>query len=410
MAEHQAGGVGADGAAHSRADNGPAPDPSGGRPAWRRHLDWTVVVPLLGLVVLGLSWGRSLSTPVLVLVAVLLVASVLAAVHHAEVIAHRVGEPLGSLVLAVAVTVIEVALIVTLTVSADKDVSTLARDTVFAAVMLTLNFIVGLSILIASLRHHLAEFNPEGTGAALSAALTLVILCFVVPRYTTTTSGPDFSPAQLGFAAVCSLAVYLLFLFTQTVRHRDFFLPVKQAVSGSGPTPGHGDEGDGIEPDDAEDHADVDSQRSSTAAFALLVAALVAVVGLAKVESAPIERIVSRLGLEHAFVGVVVAIVVLGPESVAAARAAYADRVQTSLNLAYGSCLACVGLTIPVIALSTIWIDQPLHLGLDPVHLVLLVATGFVSVLTVVPGRAKPLQAGLHLTLAAAFIFLTVQP
>ena len=152
----------------------------------------------------------------------------LAAVHHAEVVAHRVGEPYGSLVLAVAVTIIEVGLIVTLMVTTDKDTAGLARDTVFAAVMITLNGIVGISLLVGALKHHLAVFNPEGTGAALATVIALAVLCLVVPSVTTSQPGPEFTGAQLTFAAIASLALYGMFVFTQAIRHRDFFLPVTQ--------------------------------------------------------------------------------------------------------------------------------------------------------------------------------------
>ncbi len=360
-------------------------------------MPWTTVVPLLAAVLLGLTWGRHPGDAVLAVVAVLLVGAVLAAVHHAEVVAHRLGEPFGSLLLAVAVTVIEVALIVTLMLSGGKDTSTLARDTVFAAVMISINGIVGLSLLVSALRHHLAVFNPEGTGAALSTVVTLAAVCLVLPRFTTTEAGPEFSPAQLAFAAVASLALYALFVFTQTVRHRDFFLPVS-------------DDGSGRPDADGDGHADPPSGREALLSLGLLCVALVSVVGLAKVESPAIERGVAALGFPHAFVGVVIALLVLLPESISAVRSAARERVQTSLNLAYGSAMASIGLTIPALAVASIWLDGPLHLGLEPMQIVLLFISVVVSILTVVPGRAKPLQGGVHLVLLAAFVFLSVQP
>lgn len=176
---------------------------------------WTAVVPVVALVLLGATWGRDLGGVVVVLIGVFLVGSVLAAVHHAEVVAHRVGEPYGSLVLAVAVTVIEVALIVTLMVGGGPDTSTLARDTVFAAVMITMNGIVGLSLVVGALKHHLANFNPEGTGSALATVMALAGLTLVLPRFTTSKPGLEFSPSQLAFAAVASLTLYGMFVFTQ---------------------------------------------------------------------------------------------------------------------------------------------------------------------------------------------------
>jgi Ca2+:H+ antiporter len=196
---------------------------------------WTVVAPVLAVLLLAVVWGRDPAPVVAVVVGLVLAGAVLAAVHHAEVVAHRVGEPFGSLVLAVAVTVIEVALIVTLMVSGGPDSSSLARDTVFAAVMITANGIVGLSLLVGAARFGLAVFNAEGTGAALATVATLAALSLVLPTFTTTVPGPEFSPGQLAFAAIASLLLYATFVVTQTVRHRDFFLPVDEgAASGEG--------------------------------------------------------------------------------------------------------------------------------------------------------------------------------
>jgi Ca2+:H+ antiporter len=357
---------------------------------------WSTIVPPVSLIVLGIGWVTHPEGPVGVLVvAVFLVAAVLAAVHHAEVVAHRVGDPLGSLVLAVAVTVIEVALIVTLMVGGSEDASTLARDTVFAAVMLTMNGIVGLSLVVGALKHHLAVFNPEGTGSALATVVTLAGLTLVLPTFTVSDPGPEFTPGQLAFAAVASLAVYLAFVFTQTVRHRDFFLPPDTGRAGPA--------------DDAE-HADPPADRQALLSLALLGVALVDVVGLAKVESHPLENAVDAVGLPHAFVGVVIATLVLLPEGISAVRAAARDRVQVSLNLAYGSAMASIGLTIPVLALAKIWLDGPLSLGLGSTQLVLLFLSAIVGVLTVVPGRSKPLQGVLHLVLLATFVAVSIQP
>ena len=187
---------------------------------------WTAVVPVLAIVLLAFTWGRGLPGVVVAVVTLLLAGAVLAAVHHAEVIAHRVGEPFGSLVLAVAVTIIEVALIVTLMADGGDKSATLARDTVFAAVMITCNGIVGLCLLVGALRHRVAVFNPEGTGAALATVATLATLSLVLPTFTTSKPGPEFSTAQLTFAALASLVLYGLFVTTQTVRHRDYFLPI----------------------------------------------------------------------------------------------------------------------------------------------------------------------------------------
>ncbi|MEU2391242.1 ionic transporter y4hA [Streptomyces sp. NPDC007369] len=362
---------------------------------------WTVVVPLVSLLALVLSWGRDLPGLAVAVVAACLAGAVLAAVHHAEVVAHRVGEPFGSLVLAVAVTVIEVALIVTLMADGGDKTASLARDTVFAAVMITCNGIVGLSLLVGALRNRVAVFHPEGSGAALATVATLATLSLVLPTFTTSKPGPEFSTAQLAFAAVASLALYGLFIAVQTVRHRDYFLPVATATAtATGDGRGAG----------AEEHAAPPSARAASISLALLFVALVAVVGDAKAVSPSIEAGVAVAGLPQAVVGVVIALLVLLPETLAAVRAARRDRVQTSLNLAYGSSIASIGLTIPAIALASLWLSGPLLLGLGPVHMVLLALTVVVGALTVVPGRATLLQGGVHLVILAAYLFLAVSP
>ncbi|MHA7261984.1 calcium:cation antiporter [Arthrobacter sp. TMN-37] len=357
---------------------------------------WTVAVPGVALLLLLLTWQRDLGALAVAVVAIVLVGAILAAVHHAEVIAHRVGEPLGSLVLAVAVTVIEVALIVTLMISGGPETASLARDTVFAAVMITANGIVGLALLVGSVRYGTVRFNPEGTGAALAVTATLATMTLVLPRFTSARPGPEFSPAQLAFAGIASLALYAAFVSTQTVRHRDFFLPVSSA--GRAPAP------------EEEEHAAPPTTRAALASLGLLAAALVAVVGLAKTVSPTIEAGVKAAGIPESFVGVVIALLVLMPEGLAATRAALRDRIQTSLNLGYGSAIASIGLTIPAIALSTIWLEGPLILGLGQTEIVLLTLTVVVSVLTVAPGRATRLQGAVHLILFSAFVFLAINP
>ena len=374
---------------------------------------WTTVAPLLAIVALVPAWfAHPEGAVVLGLLAVLMVGAVLAAVHHAEVVAHRVGEPYGSLLLAIAVTIIEVGLIVTLMVTADKDASGLARDTVFAAVMITVNGIVGISLLVGALKHHLAVFNPEGTGAALATVISLAVLCLVIPSVTTSQPGPEFTGAQLAFAAIASLALYGMFVFTQTIRHRDFFLPVTHGQHSPVVTSAGGGDSFEHQPVDLDEdgHADPPSDRAAYTSLGLLVVSLVAVVGLAKIESPAIESGVAALGFPQAVVGVVIALLVLAPETIAAVRAAARNRVQVSLNLAMGSAMASIGLTIPAIAIASIWLDGPLALGLNQLQTVLLLLTAAVAILTVVPGRAKPLQGGVHLVLLAAFLFLTIAP
>lgn len=399
---------------------------------------WTTWMPVLALVALVFGWGRDLSGLGVALVALCLFGAVLAAVHHAEVVAHRVGEPLGSLVLAVAVTVIEVGLIVMLMSGGGDKASTYARDTVFAAVMITCNGIVGLCLLVGALRNRTVVFNAEGSGGALATVITLASMTLVLPTFTTGAEGPEFTAGQLAFAAVASLALYILFVTVQTVRHRDYFLPVDRrhehatahgkpsgpvsgargASAGGEGTDGDADAGATVAEagtgatigDDGEEHAPPPSARAAAISLSLLVLSLVAVVGNAKVISPTIEQGVDDAGLPYGVVGVVIALMVLLPETLSAVRSARRDRMQTSLNLAYGSAIASIGLTVPTIAFASLWLTGDLELGLEPLHLVLLALTAAVSALTVVPGRATLLQGGVHLALFSAFIFLSLSP
>ena len=356
-----------------------------------RALSWTTVVPVLALIPLALTWGTKPGTPVLIVVGLFLAGSVLAAVHHAEVVAHRVGEPFGSLVLAVAVTVIEVALIVTLMTSGDGDTSTLARDTVFAAAMITTNGIVGICILIGALKRRFAEFNAEGTATALATVGTLATLTLVLPTFTTSEPGPEFSSAQLAFAAIASIVLYGLFVVVQTVRHRDYFLPPAARTtrtrtrhrrrtarpcrawsccsSRSWPSSGW--------PRRSRPRSRTASTRSA--------------------RRTPRSASSSRCSC-------------CSPRRSRAVRNARRDRMQTCFNLAYGSAIASIGLTIPAIAVASIWLDGPLVLGLGPTQMVLLAITAVVSALTVLPGRATLQEGGVHLVLFAAFVFLAVFP
>ena len=364
-------------------------------------LQWTSVVPLAAAVVLVTTWAHHDHAAVLLLIAASLFGAVFAAVHHAEVIAHRVGEPLGSLILAVAVTVIEVGMIVMLMAGGGPGASTYARDTVFAAVMITLNGIVGLSLLAGALRHRLVAFNASGSGAALATVVTLAGVCLVLPGFTVSAQGLQYSQSQLVFAALVSLILYAGFVFTQTVRHRDFFVPVSADRDGRVT---------GLMDQDGDGHADPPSARETSMSVAMLLVALICVVGLAKLLSPTIEHTVSGLGLPYQVVGVVIALMVLAPETLAALNNAKRNRVQISLNLAYGSAMASIGLTIPAIALATVWLPGPLTLGLEPTQIVLLTLSVIVSVLTMAEGRALALQGLVHLVLLAAFLFFSAKP
>jgi Ca2+:H+ antiporter len=260
--------------------------------------------------------------------------------------------------------------------------------------MITCNGIIGLSILVGAFRRSVVSFNAEGSGAALATVTTLATLGMVVPNFTTTTPGPEFSPGQLVFAAVTALALYGLFVTLQAGRHRDYFLPVTAA-------------GDVVTGDA---HASPPPARMAFFSLLLLLVALVAVVGNAKLVSPTIEGAVTAAELPLSVVGVIIALLVLLPETLAAVRAARRQRLQISLNLAFGSAMASIGLTIPTLAIASIWLPVPLHLGLGDVHIVLLALTCIVTVLTVVPGRATLLQAGVHLALLSAYLFLSFSP
>lgn len=358
----------------------------------RHNPPWTVIAPVAGMLVLLLA----VLAPGIPALQVLLVAglfgSVIAAVHHAEVIAHKVGEPYGTLVLALAVTAIEVALIVSMMLSGGAATAGLPRDTVFAAVMLILNGIVGLSLLAGSRRHRIQRYQVDGVTAALATLSAIVILTLVLPNYTTTTTGPTYTPTQLTFIAVVTLILFAAFTLFQTVRHRDYFLPV--------------DDGDPA----TDDHVAPPSGKETLASVGLLLLALVAVVLSAKLLAPAMEAALDRFGAPRAVVGIIIAAIVLLPEGVAAVRAAIGNRVQTSLNLAMGSAIASIGLTIPTVTVVALVMQWPLALGLDDKSTVLLLLTLFVSSISLRTGRTN-LQIGIvHVVLLGAYLFLSFVP
>ncbi|HST76768.1 MAG TPA: hypothetical protein VLJ20_15435, partial [Acetobacteraceae bacterium] len=321
-----------------------------------------------------------------------LIACVLAAVHHAEIVAHRVGEPFGTLILALAVTVIEVALIVSLMLAGGEATAPLARDTVFAAVMIILNGMVGICLLAGSSRHGEQVFGLYGVNASLATLAAMAVITLVLPNTTTSVAGPIYSASQLVLIAVASLALYAAFVLVQTVRHRDYFLPQGAAAL------------------DAEAHAAPPSGRAALLSAGLLLACLGAVVLLAKALAPTVEAAVDAAGAPKAVVGVIIAVVVLLPESLAALQAARADRLQTSLNLALGSAMASIGLTIPVVAVVSLVTGWTLVLGLDLKAMVLLGLSLLVATLSLGTGRTTILQGTVHLVIFAVYLFTTVVP
>jgi len=352
---------------------------------------WTWLIPASSFGLLVVAGVVGVGTLLAILCGIGLFGAVIAAVHHAEVIAHRVGEPFGTLVLAVAVTVIEVSLILSMMVAGGEDMAVLPRDTIYAAVMIICTGVLGLCVLVGGLAHREQSFRAEGAGAGLAALIVMSTLTLVLPDFTTTTPGGTYSSAQLGFVAVTSAALWAIFVFIQTVRHRDYFIPA-------------------VDPANLEVHAEPPTIREAWASFGLLVVSLVVVVGLAKMLSPTIERAVELAGAPRAVVGIAIALLVLLPETWAAVRAAQADRLQTSMNLAIGSALACIGLTIPLVVLAAVTLNLPLVLGLEAKDLVLLAVTFVVSTVTLASGRTHMMQGAVHLVIFAAFLFLAFVP
>jgi Ca2+:H+ antiporter len=350
---------------------------------------WTIAAPILAWMILAGSWLGLGGGAFLVLAASGLVGSVIAAVHHAEVIARRVGEPFGTLVLAVSVTLIEVALIVSLMIAGGSEATTLARDTVFAAVMIILTGIVGLSLLVGGIRHREQEFGLAGATAALIALAAIAVMTLVFPNYTLTTPGPWYSDSQLALIAIVSLVIYGAFVLTQTVTHREYFLHGESANPSHTTTPGN---------------------AATATSSALLLMCLVAVVLLAKVLAPSLESVVERAGAPNAIVGVVIAAIVLMPEGLAALRAARDNRLQTSINLALGSALASIGLTIPVVSLLSIYSGSRLALGIDTKSIVLLILALFVTGMALRTGRTIALHGIVLLVVFVVYLFTTVVP
>ncbi len=345
-----------------------------------------IAVLLLGLE-LHPKHGILFAIPVVVLVL-----AVLEAVSHAELVSYRVGEPLGALVLAVCVTIIEASLIIMLMLTHHSEVSSVARDTVFAAFMIVVNGVVGVCIFVNVRRTSIVRFQKAGASALLATVLCLGSLSLVLPAFTHGSPGAIASRPELVFAGVTSLVLYLVFVFVQTIRHKDQFEPTAL-------------------PEDTEnDTVDVlthrPTRRQAIRALVLLGICLVAVVGLAEELSSPLEREIHTLGLPEAVVGLVIALLVLLPESVTAVRAARRDEMQTSLNLSLGSAVASIGLTIPVVAFASLLMHQQLALGLSPQDLVLFVMTAILASITLTSGEATVLQGAIHVVVFLAFAFL----
>jgi len=348
---------------------------------------YSILMPILGIVTFLLV-GKVKLEPLALLVGLVLLGNVVAAVHHAEVVALRVGEPFGAIVLALAVTIIEVGLIISMLLGGEPNPGIL-RDTVHAVVMMVVHGLAGLCILVAALRQREVEFRLEGANAFLAVLIPMAVLVLVLPNHMISAPGPYYSPLQLGFVALACLVLLAAFLFIQTTWHRDYFLPV-----GAAPEIEH------IRP----------NNRLALASLGLLIPALTSVVLLAKALAPAIEGGVVALGAPIAIVGVIIAAIVLLPESASALRAAAANRLQSSINLSLGSAVATIGLSVPIIAAVSEWQRTPLALGVSSGDSVLMALGFVVAIITYGTGRTTLLAGIVHLVLLATWIFTIFAP
>jgi Ca2+:H+ antiporter len=338
---------------------------------------------------LGVSFTPSAAGVVFaVVLLVILFGTVFAAVYHAEVIAEKIGEPYGTLLLTLAVTIIEVALIATIMLG-DKAVPTLARDTVFAVMMIVCNGLVGICMLVGGLKFREQDFQVSGANLYLSVLVVLATITLILPNYTLTTPGPVYSNAQLAFVSIVTVILYGVFLYTQTIRHQDYFVTDR---GGAG-----------------EVEARI-SGKTLALSTVLLLVSLLAVLLLAKKFSLVVDAATELIGAPPAFAGILVALLILLPESVAAVAAARHNDLQKSINLALGSSLATIGLTIPAVAVAAYALDKQLVLGLSAQEMVLLAMTFVLSMLTFGTGRTNILFGLVHAVVFAIFIFMVFVP
>jgi Ca2+:H+ antiporter len=358
---------------------------------WNRVPWWCWAAPLLAAALVAAKLTHLVEPDGLVFVVLavaLLGGAVFAAVHHAEVLAVRIGEPFGSILLALAITTLEAGLIISVMASGASGSDVVARDTVFSVVMIVLNGIVGLCLVIGGARHFEQEFRVQGAAGILSVIATLAIVALVLPNFTLTAAGPVYAPSQLLFVGAVSLLLYVVFVFVQTVRHRDDFV-IEDGTASHGEPPGN---------------------RSVLISSLLLIVSLVVVIFLAKSLSPLLGAAVLKANLPLSIVGVIIAMIVLLPEGLTAMKAARRNRLQTSLNASLGSALASIGLTIPIAAVASVLLGVPLVLGLDGESMVLLTLTLFVASLTLSTGRTTVLQGAVHLVIFCVFVFLSAIP
>ena len=352
------------------------------------YFKWTIVIPILSWIIYSFHGLTSTGFYTAVLAAAL-IGSVLAAVHHAELIAHRVGEPFGTLVLAIAVTVIEVALIISLMIAGGGKDAGLARDTVFAAVMIILTAMIGLSVLVGGIKFKEQTFGRQGVNSSLTVLASISTLTMILPNYTVSTPGPAYNNSQLVFVAIVTLVLYGTFIVVQTIRHRDHFLPEEGAQ---------------------EDHGKRPSGRDAGISGLFLLICLGAVVLIAKTLSPDLEKAVDAAGAPKSLVGIIIALVVLLPEGLAAVNAAKSNNLQKALNLSLGSSLASIGLTIPAVSFVSILTGLPLSLGIDAKSSVLFFLSLIVINVSLSTGKTTVLQGVVLLVIFAVYLLFTIVP
>ena len=365
----------------------PSPASSIGLISFLSSLTFRLIVFLISLT------STQLSNFMVIESCIFLALAISTSVHNAEVIAKRIGPALGTLVLALSVTIIEVALILNLMRSVPSTAATIARDTVFAAIMIVTNGIAGFSILIGSLRHKELEFQTVGTSSLMAVLATLAGLTMVLPNYTITTAGPTYSSTQLVFVSIAALTIYIALLWAQTKSYKNYFVPISDSQFKQ-----------------LEANNYVPTRSKTLICFVGLLLSLVSVVGLAKVLSPAIGSAVNFFGAPQTAVGIVVALLVLAPETFAALNAAKANQIQTSLNLALGSGAASIALTIPVVSFYSIYSGQPILLGLDSKSLAFLMLTFIASGFTFGSGRTTALHGIVHLVILFGYIVLSFSP
>jgi Ca2+:H+ antiporter len=304
-------------------------------------------------------------------------------VRHAEHLAERLGEPLGTLILTLSVTVIEAASITAVMMHAANTL-TVVRDTLFAVIMIILNGMVGASLLLGAWRHHEQSYNLQGANIYLSVILPLAVMSLIMPNYTQTTPGPTLSFAQQVFLGAMCIGLYIAFLVVQTGRHRGYFVQDNEPdqpphAPDASPTWVHG---------------------------TLLLAYMVPVVYLAEQFGQPIDDVIARLHAPTALSGVIIAALVATPEAIGAVRSALANRVQRSVNICLGSILATIGLTVPLMLVVSHFMGVSIYLGLQNSSFMMLMLSLIVSVVTFASGRTNVMQGAVHVLLFIAYVLL----